>query len=79
MIILACFFMIELDLTTSYKNSKNVQSIIGFVIILLYIIMQFSDAMISEADYMVDSFLMVIVISTYLLKLDSTKQTQKIK
>lgn len=79
MIILACFFMIELDLTTSYKNSKNVQSIIGFVIILLYIIMQFSDAMISEADYMVDSFLMIIVISTYLLKLDSTKQTQKIK
>ena len=79
MIILGCFFMIELDLTTSIKNSKNVQSIIGFVIVVLYIIMQFSDAMISEADYMVDCFLMVILISTYLLKLDQTKMVQKVR
>ena len=79
MIILACFFMIELDVTTSLKNSKSVQSIIGFVIVLLYIIMQFSDAMISEADYMVDCFLMVILISTYLLKMDQTKMVQKVR
>ena len=68
MIILACFFMIEVDLTTAAKYATQTQNIIGFVVVLLYIIMQFSDAMISEADYMIDSFLVLLLISIYYCK-----------
>lgn len=39
MIMVACFFMIEVDVTSAYKYSKNVQNLFCNIVILFYIIM----------------------------------------
>jgi len=62
MIIIACFFMIELDVTGALKMARSIQSQICLLIMLFYIIMQFSDAMVTEADSMMDNFIIVILV-----------------
>lgn len=65
MIIISCFFMIELDVTSGIKIAKGVQNQVFMFISLLYIIMQFSDVMVTEADSMMDNFLIVILVVIY--------------
>jgi len=65
MILILCFFMIEIDVTRALKHARNMQNMFCFLIILFYIIMQFSEAMQTEADYMIDNFLLLIVALVY--------------
>jgi len=45
MILITCFFMIEIDVTRAWKKFKNIQNFFVNIVILIYIIMQFSEAM----------------------------------
>lgn len=74
MIMVACFFMIELDVTSAYKHSRNVQNFFCNIVILFYVIMQFSEAMQTEADYMMDSFVMLLLGLAYFVKRSSAQK-----
>jgi hypothetical protein len=74
MIMVACFFMIEVDVTSAWKYSKNVQNLCCNIVILFYVIMQFSEAMQTEADYMVDSFIMLLLGLAYFVKRSSAQK-----
>ena len=65
LILAICFLQIELDVTRAIKNSRNFQNMMCFGVILCYIVMCFSEAMQTEADTIIDSFLMMILAMIY--------------
>lgn len=65
LILAVCFLQIELDVTRAIKNSRNLQNMMCFGVILCYIVMCFSEAMQTEADTIIDSFLMMILAMIY--------------
>lgn len=64
-ILAICFLQIELDVTRAVKNTRNFQNIMCFGVVLCYVVMCFSEAMQTEADSIIDSFLMALLAITY--------------
>lgn len=67
LLLLACFFMIEVEVSQFIQTASQHQNRFGLGLLLVYIIMQFSEAMQTEADYMIDSIVMALTLITYLI------------
>ena len=74
-----CFLQIELDVTRAIKNSRNFENMLCFFIIFCYIVMCFSEAMQTEADTMVDAFLMTLLSITYFNNRSELKEKEERK
>ena len=79
MILAICFLQIELDLTRALKNSRQLQNLMCFGVILCYIVMCFSEAMQTEADTIIDSFLMMLLAITYFYYKSDLKEREERK
>jgi hypothetical protein len=67
-----CFFMIEVDITQCQIEVRKLQNAFGFILILLHTIMNFSEAMMTEADTMYESFTAALLAATFLFQTGGT-------
>lgn len=72
------FLQVEIDVTQLIKDCKKQSNQCGMAFICFFIIMQFSEAMQTEADTVVDSFVVGILLMTYLFK-NKEAQPRKLK
>jgi len=74
MILITCLYMIEIDVIRAWKKYKNLQNFFANFVITGYIGMQFSDSMLTEADYVIDSLVMLLLFGTYFVKRSSLQR-----
>ena len=72
--VLACFFQMEINLSQVLAEAKHPQNVYAIVLVLFFVVMQFSEAMQTEADSMYDSFVMVVLVGVYLFQRGNKEQ-----
>ena len=72
------FFQFELDVTRFMRRTFASQNLFGIFIALIYLVMQFSDALQQECDYVTDSIVLMILCFVFVSRREAYSKSNKL-